>query len=254
MLFLCPNFIIKLNLKLILKNSIMKKMAFALFFSIPVLAFSQGFMQTHVAKVGITPLMFRSIALNYEFAFNEEKSISIHGGFTMPHSLPSGLDLEDNEFNGFFIMPEYRMYKSFKHAPGGFYLAPYARFNRYNTSVRMIDFYQENDGDLEASLTNFGVALQLGYQFFLSDRITLDVYFFGAGLFYNMTKTKITPDDPNLTEEFKQEIDNASVDIPLLGKKMEIDNKGDHVLITAPFLSPGIRIGASLGIAFYKYQ
>lgn len=232
----------------------MKKIAFALLFSIPILGFSQGFMQTHVIKLGISPLVFRSIALNYEYAFNEDNSLSIHGGFTIPHSLPSGFDLEDNEFNGFFIMPEYRMYKSFKHAPGGFYLAPYARFNRYNATVRMIDFYEDEDGDLEASLTNFGIAMQLGYQFFLSDRITLDVYFFGTGLFYNMTKTTITPDNPGVIDEFEQEVNDVTVDVPLIGKNIETEVKPDHVLITAPFFSPGIRIGVSLGFAIYKYQ
>jgi hypothetical protein len=233
----------------------MKKLIFLALLCIPISAvYSQGFMKTHVAKLSLSSLALRNVALNYEYAYNESHSLSLHGGFIIPSSLPSGLGIEETKIGGFFLMPELRKYKSFKQAPGGFYISPYLRFNHFKYDFLAQDFANNDDVSVSTTVNNIGAAFQMGYQFIFSDKITLDLYFFGIGLFYNWVNSTFIPGSSSNVNAVEQEIEEFTVDIPYIGKRIETSVNDDNVTVKAPFLSPGIRIGFSLGIMFYQFD
>jgi len=93
----------------------------------------------------------------------------------------------ENKASGIKLGGEYRFYlqKENKYrAPRGVYLGPYTTFHNYSNG-RSIEV--DNDGVLEyanlkTDLNIFNIGVQLGYQFVLNNRWTIDLVFIGPSI------------------------------------------------------------------------
>jgi hypothetical protein len=122
----------------------------------------------------------------------------------------------DNKATGLKVGGEYRFYllKENKYkAPRGVYIGPYSTFHNYSNS-RAIEVVNR-EGKLEQAvfdtdLNIFNIGVQLGYQFVLNNRWTIDLVFIGPSVSNYSFKTNVdgnfTFDPDEITNEVVMEL------------------------------------------------
>jgi len=152
-------------------------LVFTLLMAAFVSAFAQG-ERTNVVKINLFSPIVSTVSVFYEKALSDQNSFQINFFYT-------GASIEDTQFRGFGLTPEYRFYLSEnKVAPAGFYLGPFLRYQNFNLSA--------NDGsqdDAEATLSTFGGGVLVGGQWLFKDKIALDLF---IGPSYNAGDLKVT--------------------------------------------------------------
>lgn len=182
----------------------------------------------NTVKLNITnPLIFGKnvFIFGYERTLKKNRSINFNFGIT---SLPrlTGIDgdsigiLSINKNSGFHFATEYRFYlgKENKHtAPRGVYIAPYYSFNKFNRnntwSVNKAVFTGNVNTDLNFRIHTVGV--ELGYQFVLWDKMTIDMILIGPGISSYKLNASVSTD---VSLDIKKEIYEKIADY--LGKKI----------------------------------
>jgi len=144
-----------------------------LFFAVTGNLFAQS---KNVIKVNLFSAAVATINLSYERAINEKVSAQL--GFAYTSVGNSGLG-----YKGYQVQPEVRFYLSEKAAPAGFYVAPFARYRKFDVTSEVTDF---NGGTLEekASWTSIGGGLVVGAQWlFGNEHVAFGL--FGGPAFYS---------------------------------------------------------------------
>jgi len=212
----------------------------------------------NVVNLGLGGLALGNVSLNYERTFSDSRAASLTAGFLVPRNLPSfiydNLSDEDNwdadnKLSGFFIMPEYRFYPSYKIAPEGFYIAPFLRLNHYTLDIG--GDFDDITANIKGKIVGVGGGVQFGMHWIIKERISIDFYLAGLGFFYNSISLRFESDDPDV--DYDELRGNVEVDIngiPIIGEKTEIEVEDDYVDASASFLFPGFRSGISIGIVF----
>ncbi|MEA3461947.1 MAG: DUF3575 domain-containing protein [Bacteroidota bacterium] len=154
----------------------MKKIALL---AISMLIFSAGLnaQKMNAIKTDLFSVFLRTGVIKYERAFNEHLSGQL--GFFYTGYSPNDVDAS---LSGWGITPEVRLYLSDTPAPVGTYLAP---------NFRYMSLIAEDEISLEtATLTSFGIAVNLGKQWMFKDIVVIDGW---VGPAYNFR----TLDDPS---------------------------------------------------------
>ena len=214
--------------------------------------------QKNVVNLGLGGLALGNVALNYERNLSDSRAVSLNTGFLIPRKLPSviydalieeiNIDA-DNKISGFFIMPEYRFYPTYKIAPEGFYIAPFIKFNYYTLDLR--GDFNDVTADIKGKYTAIGGGVQFGMHWIIKERVSIDFYLAGPGLYYDNLSLRLESDDPDVDYDgFGGDVDADISGVPLIGEKTEIEIGDDYVDATSKFIFPGFRTGVSLGIVF----
>jgi hypothetical protein len=180
----------------------------------------------NVIKLDITShwLYRKAIVLTYERIVKNHpnQSWSITAGYQQFPNLSSAafdsvtLKKELNA-SGFKVGGEYRFYLMKENkfpAPHGVYIGPYSTYHHYSNG-RSLEV--DNNGTLEdatvkSKLDIFNLGVQLGYQFVLNNRWTIDLSFMGPSLSYYRANVKI---DGNYTfnpDDISNEILDAMIE------------------------------------------
>ena len=224
--------------------------------------------QDNVVKLNLGGLLATKVSLNYERVVNEKQSFSIYFDLRIPKTLNTiYFPIENSEGEkvgikrtGFSVSPEYRFYTSSKKdAPRGFYVAPYLKYSQTKyTGGGYINIQQSGTddpttykGDVDAFVNCFGGGVQIGYQWLINDKISIDWSFFGLGIDRNVIGVDIIPDDKSTNlEQMANDIEREAGEFPVIGKKIKADAKDDKVVVKLPFLFPNLRGAISIGYAF----
>jgi Protein of unknown function (DUF3575) len=218
----------------------------------------------HRFTVGIAPasLLFRSgkINLRGEWAYAHNKSLSILLAVPRATKIPSrlldDLDVEENgqatknRFTQFGITAENRFYFT-KHAPIGFYLAPYLKYNRFGvTHTKTTDNQYETK--VTGAIGGIGIGGSAGVQFRLGEHITMDLTFLGLDMKWMSGSLKYSSNDPeNDVVAFRDKVQESVKDIPLIGSNLAAQIDGDQVKVRSPLgVWPGYRFNLSVNYAF----
>ncbi|QQS52148.1 MAG: hypothetical protein IPM71_05290 [Bacteroidota bacterium] len=148
------------------------------------------------------PALFggKNYVLGYERVLNSHQSFSVNAGtLNLPKFSLTGdssIVLHDEvKDKGFSIALDYRFYLASENkyqAPRGIYLGPYYAFHYYTRYNHWT--IPGSSGDMEVStdtrlIMNF-IGVQLGYQFVIRNRFTVDMVLMGPGRwFYNVQPT-----------------------------------------------------------------
>lgn len=159
----------------------------------------------------------KSIIFGYERVVKPHQSFSINLG---PTALPGSSSFTSEDFSlqktkkssGFNVSVDYRFYLAGenKHpAPHGVYIGPYYSYNRFNKENTWN--YAEAGNPVKTATTQMDfdihtVGIQLGYQFVLWKRLTLDFDLVGPGIGIYKLSAEI---ESNLTEEQLGKLRNA---------------------------------------------
>jgi len=201
------------------------------------------------------------VTIGSEFNFKRKNSIELFIGIPVSTTRDFEYDGKKNDmhFKAFSILGGYRRYLG-KKPSSGFYFEPFVKYLKH-----------EGSGILESNLTgeiarfntitnyeSFGAGLQLGIQFIIAKRVSLDLFFLGPeanSAKFTSSSTDIANNLPWTfvqAHEAEDEIKDATKEIPLIGDKIEVTvNQNKKTVYTKyeGFL-PGVRVGASIGIRF----
>jgi hypothetical protein len=216
----------------------------------------------NVVKFLPVNIPFQSISFEFERMINGKNSWILGVGLPNQASVigkygyTPGPDLKTAEFGTMHIRAAYRHYTGKRNLPKGFYLEPYLKYQKIkgNASVESTDILDLYKGSVDVNFHTMNMGFQMGAQFLISKRVSVDLYFLGleAGLLSgNLTALSDQLAD---AENLKANIEDAINELPsFIGKKLTVTQSADKKQInvnssSAPY--PWFRGGISIGIAF----
>lgn len=158
----------------------------------------------NVIKWNLTPFLLwskKDINISYERVLSPYRSFSVNAGYFELPSLANGLFDSINMTNtrnksGFTVSGDYRFYfrkRNTRMAPDGLYWGVYSSFHHYQFKN---DIAVINSPDIQGNLLFGGklnimaLGIELGYQFVVWDRLTIDLIFMGPSIsIYNYKLT-----------------------------------------------------------------
>lgn len=151
--------------------------------------------ERNVLKVNTLSLFLGTGSIFYEHKLTDLTSAQLGVGYM-------NFKLGDTKFTGLILTPEVRIYAK-KNAIDGFYIAPYARYQRFTVENNV-------DVNTKGTLTGFGGGLLFGRQWITNSGFTMDLFFGGH---YGSSDVKVETDgaseddiDANFFEGFKMRI------------------------------------------------
>lgn len=148
----------------------------------------------NIIKWNLTPFVLwdsRNINLSYERVLNPYRSFSVNAGiFLLPTSgIYDSLNIESAlKQNGLTVSGDYRFYiknRNLKQAPDGLYWGPYASFHnyRFENEINLLN-NPDFDGNLllDGNINIFSAGAEIGYQFIIKERLSIDLVFIGPSL------------------------------------------------------------------------
>jgi Protein of unknown function (DUF3575) len=199
------------------------------------------------------------VTIGGEYNFRKKHSVELFIGVPVKKTYRIKYDDQESDMvsKAFSILGGYRRYVG-KKTSSGFYLEPFVKYLKHESSGIL-----ESDLSGEKARFNtitkydaFGAGIQLGVQFIIAKRISLDLFFLGPeanSAKFTSSATDIASNIPWTSikaDEAAEEIKDAIKDIPIIGDKMEVrvDQNQKTVYTKYDGFLPGIRFGASLGI------
>lgn len=246
----------------------MKKLIFFVFFAAwASLVIAQDTKSTtldrkNVVKFLPVNLPFQSISFEYERMINSKNSFTL--GFGLPNQKSMigkyGIDFDPNiksmELGTMHIRAAYRHYGGQSKLPKGFYIEPYLKYQKINGKGSVSGVEEQTNepykGDFDVNFNTLNLGFQLGAQFLIAKRVSLDFYFLGleAGLLSG--DASAISDQITDIDNLEQDMNDLKADLPsFIGDKLTVTKSGNKVNVnakSAPY--PWFRGGISIGIAF----
>jgi len=143
-------------------------------------------------KWNTTPFLlwsYKNVNISYERILKPYRSFSVNAGFFELPSIGVGLDslnfTRTQKKRGFSVSGDYRFYfktRNKKSAPDGLFWGPYTSFHYTQYDNHLVVLNSDiAQGELETDLRLgiIGVGVELGYQFVIKEKFTVDLIFMG---------------------------------------------------------------------------
>lgn len=238
-------------------------------FCLFLLGISQLQAQDNVLKLNLPNLPAQHFALHYERALPNNMSVGLIVGLTPSRDIPGANLLRnwifenpdsvsftfDGTYRKFAITPEFRYYLQSERydSPVGIYLAAAFRYSRHSFDIPFV-LTEDNGNPLtinfDGRIQNFGGTLGIGVQFFLAERIAIDIY---TGLGAAFTPVRLQGSSNALTSDDyikirDQFLDEIGVNIDPSRVERWVGNR--ELNIRFPIYLPLGRTGFSVGYRF----
>jgi hypothetical protein len=186
-----------------------------------------------------------SFVVGYERMVRENRSIGFYAGY---QEFPKYSQVAEDEFVeldyverfGVRFAAEYRFYWSSRNtrpAPDGLYWGPYISYFYFDVKN---NFWQDIGGDATKDLTfdawisRYSLGLQLGYQFIINKKWSIDLIMLGPAITLNDGKMKITGEigDDKKSELLEDMFDKLIDALPSLINERwykDIGDEGDFI-------------------------
>jgi hypothetical protein len=217
----------------------------------------------NTVRINITnPMLFgsKSTIVGYERVINKHQTASIGiGRIGFPRLVGSGLDslgiTSQAHDKGFNISFDYRFYLKKENkfaAPRGVYLGPYYAFNSFSRDVTWDVKTSGYNGKVTTgiNLTANLIGVQMGYQFVLWDRMTIDMILMGPGEWFFHMKTKFSTDLPIEEETMLLEKLNQMLKDKFPGSDAALHGGGFDAKKTTSTSAMGFRYMVNVGFRF----
>jgi hypothetical protein len=232
-----------------------------LFFSAPAQENTEPFVPHIIVKWAPTGLLLGSASLQAEYNFGGRNSLTAKIG--LPVNVKHNLTF-DNEKAGFNMkatsfLAGYRTYFSKKHLQGLYYepFFSYVNHTSEGTGVGTV-----NGRSAVFNFTNnysgAGVGIQLGAQFFIGNRVVIDLFFLGPEI--NSATNNLKAVDASNThywtsgdaKEAERHIRDFLDQFPFISNRTKLMVDKEMKQITAVYKGalPGLRTGVSIGFSF----
>jgi hypothetical protein len=222
-------------------------------------SFAQRYNRDLIVKWAPGSLASGKLTLGGEYNFKEKNSLELIIG--LPTGKSRHFNYDDNTsdltMKAFSVLAGYRYYLG-KKPVSGIYIEPYLKYLHHQASGILIGNLDGETArfDTHTDYKGFGIGGQLGVQFLIIKKISLDFFILGPeanSSTFSIAATDVASSIPWTTldaEEAEQDIKDAVSKIPLVGNKIEIlvDQNTKTVTTRYQGFVPGLRFGASIGI------
>lgn len=240
----------------------MKKLTLiALLLYISTLANAQSNLKLGLSNIGIGQANFE-----YEHVLTNQTSALGEITFKVPISIPrsfferienagsaNNVQFDDGTLSGFSVAGEFRYYLK-GDAPQGLYISPYLKLNnnKFNISGTYDNGNNINvDAFAEVGLFTASIGGGVGYQWLLSDNLTLNWNIIGLGIGRSRISGSFTITDNSNFTSFIADIENYIDLIPILPRiNVLSDNLSQTLSIADSFWTPATRASVSVGFTF----
>jgi hypothetical protein len=233
----------------------MKKIFFVIAFLLTVSVFAQE----NNIKLGIGGIAMGDYSLSYERLITPKSTINANFGYlnlewgALPVVSLSDIssDVKLNQIkSGLHSSIDYRFYAGKKDNLRGIYFAPYVRYWDYKFVMD-----DEIDGtifDINTKVWSIGLGFQMGYQWLVSDKISIDWYFLGFGAEWLNTSAAYVTQNGSAFNYSTIEDDVLGVfdGFTFVEKRLTTEPVDDRLKINLPVWLPGVKTGISIGYAF----
>jgi hypothetical protein len=213
----------------------------------------------NIAKLNITSwvLYQNGIQFAYERLLSNHTSVTLFGGyitFPMPTVIAnSPLNFnKDKTKSGYTFGSEFRFYLSKENkyeAPHGVYLAPFISYYHFNNQRNGRDSINQDQLTLNTTMDFLNIGGELGYQFVIKKRLTIDCVLFGPAIssYYFSVQLKGT-NSGDYSQEVQDILDAIKQKYPLIkditsGEKLSTSGVSN-------FWSIGFRYVIQIGYRF----
>jgi len=222
-------------------------------------SFAQRYNRDLIVKWAPGSLISGKFTLGGEYNFKEKNSVELIIGIPAGRNYHFEYDnnTSDLSIKAFSALVGYRYYLG-KKPVSGFYVEPYFKYLHHEASGVLIG---ELDGetarfDTRTDYKGIGIGAQLGVQFLIAKKISLDFFLLGPEANSSRFTTSATDVASSIpwteldASEAEQDIKDVVNDIPLVGDKIEVRVDQNTKTVTTSYKGfiPGIRFGASVGI------
>lgn len=151
----------------------------------------------NVIKFNPTPMFLwstKNLTFSYERIINSRQSASVMVGYLefpalFQDTIGNLLNITSRHKSGINLAAEYRFYLTKLNSrpiPSGVYIAPYASYYGYQfrNDVDILNTTIDSSGQVRGKFYVFNLGVELGYQFVLWKRLTLDFVLMGPSLSY----------------------------------------------------------------------
>ncbi len=207
-------------------------------------------------------LYSESFVMSYERVVKPNQSFAIMAGYIQfPLSIKPGIINVSSEGskNGLMLGGEYRFYLKKENkfaAPHGVFIGPYINFYDFSNerilTITPSDGSTPTEAELKTDINVVNIGFQMGYQFVINNRWTIDMVFIGPSLSQYRLKIRLDGEFDSVdTELIENELLLGLLDkFPLLKDFLddqEIDIHGNNIK-----WAPGFRYQLNLGYRFGK--
>lgn len=215
---------------------------------------------------------FQTISFEYERMISAKNSFSLGIGIPNKKSIKGKYEIIDDidhlksaELGTLNVRAAFRHYTGKSGLPKGFYLEPYLKYQKISGNVEVegnesgYSFYETHDVNFNTK----NIGIQLGTQFLIAKRVSLDIYFLGFEVGQLSGNSNSIFDRVGEASHFKSNLENLFDDgneilyvgdiLTTIGKKIEITQSPDEKTISTKasnIIYPWLRGGFSIGIAF----
>jgi len=205
---------------------------------------------------------FQSNSFEYERMINAKNSFTLGIGLANQQSLigkygiDASSDLNSAVLGTSHIRVAFRHYGGGKrNLPRGFYIEPYVKYQKItgSGSVQNTDPNNPYSGKLDIDLNTMNFGFQLGAQFLIAKRVTLDFYFLGLEAGVMSGNVTATSDQLSQVDNLKSKVEDAISNLPtFIGDKLTVTQPtSSQINVKASSVPyPWLRGGISIGIAF----
>lgn len=214
--------------------------------------------------VGIAPISlltrFGKFNVRGEWAYANNKSLSLLVAVPINTRVPvliaNDVDVNEgkairNNFTNLGFTLENRFYLG-RDVPRGFYLAPYARYTRYNLSRTVEKASNNSTTVVTGTLGGAGLGASAGVQFNMGDHMTMDITFAAVDVKWMRGTLRYKTNDPdNDIYQFRDQVEQEVKDIPVIGKGLVTAIDGEQVKASVGgIVVPGYRFNVTVNFAF----
>jgi hypothetical protein len=213
----------------------------------------------NIIKLNITSWILYSngVQFAYERLLSNHTSVTLFGGyisFPMPSVIDnSPLNFDKNKTkSGYAFGSEFRFYLSKENkydAPHGVYLAPFISFYHFNNQRYGKDTTNQDQLTLNTTMDFLNIGGELGYQFVIKKRFTVDCVLFGPAISSYYFSLKLNGSNPgDYSEQVQAILDAIKQKYPIL---KDLSN-GEKVSTSgvSNFWSLGFRYVIQIGYRF----
>ncbi len=208
-------------------------------------------------------LAFNSVAFEYERKLSQRNSLLLGIGIPATKSFPGFYnlgnpdnDITDDELGIFSLRLAYRHYSKEHLQPRGFYSSPYFKYQKITAAATILA--KDDNGisyseKLDFNAKTYSLGLQLGYQWLIAKRVSIDWYFLGFEMgLGNIDASVTSPNGAEIDNIYNDVLDAVNGMPSIWQDRITVSKQGTNQVVvkgsSLPY--PWLRSGISIGIAF----
>ncbi|MCB0761388.1 MAG: DUF3575 domain-containing protein [Flavobacteriales bacterium] len=210
--------------------------------------------QIRVIKANVGSALFGAPGIAFEHVRKKKLAWQIGGSYYIPNrresfmynSMLENRTMTSGKITGFSVSLEHRWYtKLARREANKPYVALFGRYYQFDMAMDFTD--EQTDFHFALHSINAGVGVQVGIQYVIKDKVSIDLGLLGIGYARNYLSGEVITvgGDPNIGK-----LEDDISEMPLLGNRIRLKAEDDKHVFNNRYGAPLYRGGIYFGVLF----